>query len=428
MKSLKTSFLQRSPKLLSATVKLLAGKNIDSVMENLSELKGVPQKIGQMLSMDVTQYVPEEIKEKLKPLQGEGKELDSSAILAILKTELGEEKFKEIENFGIKALGSGSIGQVHKATVSGREVVFKVQYPDIQKSIETDMALLNPISSVYEFIRPRSKDFSILLKETRLMLLSELDYEREKNHLNYFRSQTMSDERFEVPAVIENFSNARVLCMDFHEGVPLTEFIKSPSSPALRGKIAASLLELFINEFLVWGKVQTDPNFANYLIDSDGKIILLDFGAVKTFDAGFRSLYVSLLEAGYRQEEEKILLYGEKLGLVNRTDREEAIRLFISFMKDVLSYFHEEKNPMNFSNEEITQRLLITGWKLFKEQRISSPHADLVFLHRKLGGLFSLLKEMKVEIDLHVFWKQIEEIKTGGRLSSAPAGISKKTD
>lgn len=388
------------------------------MLENLSELKGVPQKIGQMLSMDVTQYVPEEIKEKLKPLQGEGKELDSAAILAILRTELGSEKYAAIENFESKALGAGSIGQVHKATVSGQSVVFKVQYPDIKKSIETDMALLTPISSIYEFIRPQSKDFSILLKETRAMLLSELDYELEKHHLSFFRSKTETDVRFTVPAVVEEFSNERVLCMEFHAGVPLTEFIKSNASPSLKRKIAESLLELFIKEFLVWGKVQTDPNFANYLIDPEGGIILLDFGAVKSFAPEFRSLYLSLLEAGYRQDDEKILHFGEKLGLVSRSDRMEAVELFISFMKDVLSYFQEQKNPMNFNNEEITQRLLITGWKLFKEQRISSPHADLVFLHRKLGGLFSLLKEMKVVIDLNVFWKQIEESKTGISLNA----------
>lgn len=414
MKNLKTSFLQRTPMLLSATVKILAGKNSDSVLENLSELKGVPQKIGQMLSMDVTQYVPEEFKEKLKPLQGEGKELDSNAIKDILRKELGKEKFAAIENFELRALGAGSIGQVHKAQVSGKHVVFKVQYPEIKKSIETDIALLTPLSSVYEFIRPQAKDFSILLKETRSMLLSELDYELEKNHLHFFREKLQADKRYDVPAVIEEFSNERILCMEYHHGQPLSEMIKSTElTGELKKKTAAALLELFIDEFLVWGKVQTDPNFANYLIDNENKIILLDFGAVKSFDQSFRNLYMDLLVAGYHGDDEKILFYGEKLGLVSAADRKEAVALFISFMKDVLSYFHAEKNPMNFSDEEITQRLLVTGWKLFKEQRISNPHADLVFLHRKLGGLFSLLKEMKVEIDLHQFWRRIEEIKAG---------------
>jgi len=170
-------------------------------------------------------------------------------------------------------------------------------------------------------------------------------------------------------------------------------------------------LDLFIEEFLEWGKVQTDPNFANYLVNEKGHLVLLDFGAVKDFSPSFRKLYLSLLESAYYRDDEKILFYGEELGLVHRTDNAEAIELFLRFLKDTLSYFHPEQNPVNFKNEAITKKLLETGWQLFKVQKISSPHSDMVFLHRKLGGLFSLLKEMEIEIDLTLFWKKIENKK-----------------
>jgi hypothetical protein len=69
-----------------------------------------------------------------------------------------------------------------------------------------------------------------------------------------------------------------------------------------------------------------------------------------------------------------------------------------------MSFFRIENNPMDFSNEEITTRLFETGWKLWKKQKISSPNSNLVFLHRKLGGLFALLKESKITINLHPKW------------------------
>ncbi len=410
MRSLKTSLLQRSPKLLSATVKMFAGKDLDNVLENLSELKGVPQKLGQLMSMDVTQYVPEELKAKLKPLQGEGKALEAEIILSLLKKNLGE-KYSLINNFEPKALGAGSIGQVHRAEIEQTPVVFKVQYPDIAKSIETDMALLTPLSSVYEFIRPQSKDLSILLKETRNMLRNELDYIKEKEHLKYFKAKLNEDSRYIVPAVKEEFSTSTIICMEYHQGQPLHDFIKNETSNSSKVAIAESLLDLFIEEFLEWGKVQTDPNFANYLVNEKGHLVLLDFGAVKDFSPSFRKLYLSLLESAYYRDDEKILFYGEELGLVHRTDNAEAIELFLRFLKDTLSYFHPEQNPVNFKNEAITKKLLETGWQLFKVQKISSPHSDMVFLHRKLGGLFSLLKEMEIEIDLTLFWKKIENKK-----------------
>ncbi len=407
MKSLKTSLLQRSPKLLSATAKILVGKDLDSVLDNISELKGVPQKLGQLMSMDVTQYIPEDLKEKLKPLQGESKEMDSETMLHLLKRQIGEEKFEQVHSFGLKALGAGSIGQVHKASLNSRDVVFKIQYPEIARTIETDMALLTPISKVYEFIRPKSKDFSILLKETRTMLLNELNYEKEKENLLYFREKVARDDRYYVPEVFPEYSTDKVLCMEYVEGMTLNDYIKSKASSEEKKKIAGALLDLFIDEFLLWGKVQTDPNFANYLVTADGTLVLLDFGAVKSFSPSFRKLYLALLFSAYEGDDEKILHYGEELGLVHRSDKKEAVALFGEFMREVLSYFHHEKNPVDFKNEAITGKLLVTGWKLFKEQRISSPHSDLVFLHRKLGGLFSLLKEMGLEIDLHEHWKKM---------------------
>jgi hypothetical protein len=81
-------------------------------------------------------------------------------------------------------------------------------------------------------------------------------------------------------------------------------------------------------------------------------------------------------------------------------------------MIDVMSYFKKENNPMDFSNEAITTKLFTKGIMLWKKQRISAPHSNLVFLHRKLGGLFSLLKKSNVVIDLSAKWNAIEKLNT----------------
>lgn len=412
MKKIKSSLFNRAPKLLSASLKLALGRDIDSVVQNLSEMKGVPQKIGQLLSMDVSQYVSAELKEKLKPLQGSSQALNSDVMLNILKLSIGNEQFEKISQFGSTALGAGSIGQVHRAMITAekREVVFKIQYPNIEDSIHSDMAVLNPFSSIYEFIRPESKDLSILLKEAKAMLLSEIDYELESQNLEFFKKVLSGDDRFHVPGFIKNYSSQNVICMDYIEGQSLNDFVSGNGSSIAKTKVASAMLDLFISEFFLYGRVQTDPNFANYLVGENEKIILLDFGAVKVFEKEFRTQYFNLLSASYDQDDYKILIYGEALGLVDRADTKLAVQLFVGFMKDVMSYFHQEKNPMDFKNEEITKKLMEAGWKLWKEQRISRPNSNLVFLHRKLGGLFSLLKEMQIQIDLYPFWEKIQTL------------------
>ncbi|MBP9682240.1 MAG: AarF/ABC1/UbiB kinase family protein [Bacteriovorax sp.] len=412
MKTIKSTFLQRAPKLLKTSFQLATGKNLDSMVEQLSELKGVPQKLGQLLSMDVTQFIPDELKEKLKPLQGSGKALEASVLLGLLKRELSSEQYSSITHFEQTPLGAGSIGQVHQASLLGHSVVFKIQYPEIEKSILADLALLGPMTALFEMVRPETRDFSIMLKEVKAMLLNELDYELEVKNMLFFKEAMKGDDRYHVPSLIPEYSRSKIICMDYIEGVSLGDFIESSKKDKTleaRTLVAHAMLDLFIEEFFHLGLVQTDPNFANYLIRNGDQIVLLDFGAVKEFDSRFRKKYFLLLKAAIENNDDDILRFGEDLGLVSSADKTEAVELFVTFMKEAMSYFRKENNPMNFRDEKITGRLLEMGWKLWKVQRISSPNANLIFLHRKLGGLFSLLKEMQISIDLYPYWEKMEK-------------------
>ena len=407
MKKIKSSLWSRAPKLLSTAINLTRLKDVDSVVNNLSELKGIPQKIGQMISMDFSEYLPDEYRDKFKKLQGNSQAIESDKILEIIKNDLGDNKFSQILNFNPEPLGAGSIGQVHLAEILNQKIVFKVRYPDIEKTLNNDLALMMPLVKTYEFFRPKSKDLTILLNEAKIMLMQEMNYEMEASFLKIFRKSLEQDNRFIIPNVIDDYSSRNIVCMEYHQGISLKDFIAKEKDSAQSLKVAQSLLELFIYEFFFMGMVQTDPNFSNYLIKDDCQIVLLDFGATKEFTKQFRDQYYLMLKASYAKNTKEILNIGEKLGLVDRTDNLEAVQIFIDFMIDVMSFFRPENNPLDFSNEKITKKLLDSGWELWKKQRISTPNSNLVFLHRKLGGLFSLLKESKLTIDLYPMWIKI---------------------
>jgi predicted unusual protein kinase regulating ubiquinone biosynthesis (AarF/ABC1/UbiB family) len=412
MKKIKSSFFSRAPKLISSAINLGRLKEIDKVVNNLSELKGMPQKIGQLISMDFSEYIPEELRDKFAKLQSNSEAVAFEKIIEVLEKNLDKNLFNQIENINPIPLGAGSIGQVHQAEYKNKKVAFKIKYPGIEKTINSDLTLILPFVSAFEIIRPKTKDFSILIKEAKNMLVQEMDYKLEANNLKRFKSSLAHDTRYYIPEVIQDLSNDKIICMEFVEGQNLKEFIQTEKDSDRKRIIAQALLELFIIEFFSLGLVQTDPNFANYLVKENNQIVLLDFGATKEFSKDFQTLYFNLLNSAYQKDLKNILIYGEKLGLVDRKDNFEAIKLFENFLIDVLSFFRKENNPMDFSNENITSRLLENGWKLFQAQKISRPDSNLVFLHRKLGGLFSVLKESKIQMDLYPFWLLIVEANT----------------
>lgn len=410
MKKINTHLFSRAPGIIKSALKLANKKDVEQVVEELANLKGMPQKLGQIISMDFSDYLPDEIKEKFVKLQSQSNAFDHREIFSILAAGLDPDKLNTIHQFSPTPIGAGSIGQVHKAKINKRDIVFKVRYPDIEKTISADLALMLPIAFSYELFRPNSKDLTILMKEAKLMLLQEMNYRSEMNFIKNFKVVFENDTRFCVPEVIDEYCHDNFICMEFINGISLQEFIDTEEDKNKKRTVAESLLDLFILEFFQLGLVQTDPNFANYIIKDDGKIALLDFGATKKFEKSFRDIYFELLKASYDENRHDILFYGSKLGLVDRKDNTEAVDLFVSFMIDVMSFFKQDNNPMDFSNEEITTRLFTKGILLWKKQRISAPHSNLVFLHRKLGGLFSLLKKSKVAIDLSTKWKDIEKL------------------
>ncbi len=408
MKIIKTDFFQRAPKILKSAYNIALSTNHLDVVNNFSELKGIPQKIGQLISMDISHYFPDEIKEMYTSLQGKSEQVDQAIIWKEVCTELDGEIIKNIKNFEQQSLGCGSIGQVHKAHFKGMEVVLKVQYPNIVETIKNDMLLIKPMVLLMKTLKPQSSEFAILIKEAEQMLLQETNYPLEKRRYIKFYDFLGNDNRFIVPKVIEELSSEKIIGLEFISGKSLKDYIKNEVDFDKKNKIAENLVELFVLEFLKFKNVQTDPNFANYLINDKEQIVLLDFGAVKEFKDDFIVIYYMLLKAAYLSDSSMLIKYGEKLGLVSSKESEEVKKIFTSFMITTLSLFHPEKNPVDFKNNDIAKELLLLGWELWRKQKISAPDSNMVFLHRKVGGLFSLLKEVNAKINLVNIWKMIE--------------------
>lgn len=425
-KKIPTSIFSRGPKLLGLASKVAMNeissriksweddatkiqskiKLAQDMVKTLSELKGASMKLGQLLSLDFGDFVPPEVIKVLEELQNKATFLPFSKIEPILKRELGE-KFKDFVDIHEKPLAAASIGQVHSARVKNKNVVIKVQYPDVSKSIPNDIKILKLIVNNTLFLQGKEVDFSELFKELEEVLYQEADYAYElKMQLKY--REFFKNSPFIIPEPLATYSTSTILTQEYIEGVSLREWLTKKPSLEKRQRLADELMKLFISEVFYHRLVQTDPNPGNFLITPDDKIALLDFGAVKEYSENFIESYRTLIVAAFSEDKEALIAESKRLNFIDSRESAEVFDLYTQMLYKTASPFRE-RSSFNFGDKEFYLSLRNLSWELTKKCQYSPPPKELIFLHRKLFGVFILIKALDVEIYLNDYRPYIEK-------------------
>lgn len=378
--------------------------------ESLGRLKGAFMKAGQMLSIDASDFLPPEATEILAKLQGQAEPVDFEVLRAVLDEELGAERVARLVDLDPVPAASASIGQVHRATVDGVRVAVKIQYPGIADSIDSDIALLEKVGSSFLTLSRREIDLHDTFEELKTVLHLEADYVRERSYLDRFGQLIASDPRFLVPRSLPELSSGRVLTMTWEEGIPLNAWIRTEPSREARQAFGRAVLDLYCLEFFVWGVVQTDPNFGNFLVREEAgsqRIVLLDFGASVDYDEAFRRRYVQLLRAVRTGDRDVIVADGIDFGLFDPRESAEVGDLFAQMLQSSIEPFDPDRQPFLFRDEAYAARSRDVIQRFTRGLRYSPPPRPLLFLHRKLGGIFQLLRRLDVELDLRPYWDKM---------------------
>jgi predicted unusual protein kinase regulating ubiquinone biosynthesis (AarF/ABC1/UbiB family) len=193
-------------------------------------------------------------------------------------------------------------------------------------------------------------------------------------------------------------STVEVLVMSFLEGEPI-ENLSNHSNMELRNRVASTLLELSMRELFEWGLVQTDPNFANYRYNEQtGRIQLFDFGATRVFSIERRQAFQALISAAINGDETDILNTAEKVGYLKSSDPEiyqQGIVELVGSACEPISYF----GSYDFGQSDLASRMATTTMNLrVKEKFGRLPPPDVLFLHRKIAGLYLLLNRLRAVI------------------------------
>jgi len=382
------------------------------IAEHLSQLKGAAMKAGQMLSLDAADFFPPEAIELLSKLQGQATPVAWEIMRSVWLEELGSEKIKEFTSLSETPAASASIGQVHRGVLSEghaiREVAVKIQYPGIAESIDSDLSILQAVAQSFVTLTGRKMDLNELFEELNVVLKQEADYVRERENMLEFRTLLANDDNFIVPQPVTSLCSRRVLTMSWHNGVSINEWLKKSPPLVDRERIARQILDLYCREFYEWGLVQTDPNYANFLIQENPlKLVLLDFGAVLRYTPDFRREYVEMLKILGTLDRQKIIRSFTDFGLLDYRESDEVKDDFVNFLLISLEPFLPAKQPFRFRNDDFGKRSRDFGRAFAQKLKYSAPPRKVIFLHRKLGGIFTLLKKMDIEISLLPYWEQM---------------------
>ncbi len=279
-------------------LKRLHAKNALMLREKMIGLRGSFIKIGQFMSSRVD-ILPEEYTDELSKLQDQVPPAPFHDIVQRVTEELGpmEEVFSSFDEVPI---ASASLGQVHRACLrDGDCIVVKVQYPHIEEVIAADFRTLKFIVGILGFLYPRI-NLNVIYSEFSRVVFAELDYIQEGRNAEIFARNFAESQKIKIPMVYWPFTTAKVLTLEYLEGIKITDFDEIDRQGIDRREIARLLAEAYAQMFFVDGFFHGDPHPGNIFVRSGPEIILVDFGMVDRISGpmreGLRRAFIAVVD------------------------------------------------------------------------------------------------------------------------------------
>jgi len=374
--------------------------NAQRLARRLSSLRGAAMKLGQILSLEGDDYLPAEITGVLSILRADAHAMPDAQLRRVLGHAYGKGWERRFRDFGTEPVAAASIGQVHLAvTADGREVALKIQYPGVARSIDSDVDNLASVLRLSRLL-PGQIDLSVLLAEAKRQLRQEADYRSEAAHLRRYARLLSGEAAFVVPGVHDDLTTPHVLAMDFVRGIPLDRLGDVPH--AVRNRIGRELYRLFFRELFEFRFVQTDPNFANFLLLPESEqVALLDFGAAREVPERLSMLYAQLFRASIGRDRADLARVVADIGFVDHGERRERVEGLVDFFLIACEPFRH-RGAYDFGNSDLPPRVRAAGYEVtVRRGLLRPPPPDTLFLHRKLAGTFLHCARLGARVDVH---------------------------
>ena len=423
-----TNKLQRASKLVATGVKVGAnyakyyGKkvvnpsltkdqlnedNAEDIYDGLKSLKGSALKVAQMLSMEKN-IMPKAYVDKFSLSQFSVPPLSAPLVRKTFKKYLGKYPEELFDTFAAQSVNAASIGQVHQATLNGKKLAVKIQYPGVADSISSDLALVKPIAKKMFNLQGEGKEK--FFKEIEDKLLEETDY-----NLELAQSIAMTEDcamipNLTFPTYYKNLSSERILTMDWMDGEHLSEFVAhNPDQEALN-KVGQALWDFYMYQMHVLKRIHADPHPGNFMVDKDQNLIAIDFGCIKHVPEDFYVPYFELAEPANINNpvvfEEKLY----QLEILRKDDDAETVTFFSALFHEMLSLFTQpmQQEDFDFRDSTFFDQIAVLSEKYSKDTEIRKMNGNrgskhFLYINRTFFGLYNLMHDLKAQIKVNNF-------------------------
>ncbi len=377
-----------------------SGKHSSELKSALGGLKGPLMKVAQILAT-IPDALPREYAEELRQLQANAPSMGWPFVRRRMRSELGADWQSKFADFAHEAAAAASLGQVHRASGhDGRELACKLQYPDMQSTVEADLQQLKLVFSIYRR-SDKAIDPSEIYKELSERLREELDYDREARHMHLYADMLGEEPGVHVPDVLPELSTDRLLTMTWLGGTPVMDFVAGHPDTELRNAVAYNMFRAWYVPFYYYGVIHGDPHLGNYSLREDGSVNLLDFGCIRVFDSSFVRGVIDLYHALETGDEALAVSAYETWGFTGIG--KELLDVLNIWAEFIYAPLLEDKVRRIQESESGLYGAQVAG-KVHKElKRVGgvTPPREFVLMDRAAIGLGSVFMHLKAEINWH---------------------------
>lgn len=369
----------------------------------LEELGPTFVKLGQTFS-NREDLLPAELIRELQKLQDKVETVEMN-VEEILENEFSisvKDYFADIRK---EPLATASIAQVYKAVlIDGTDVILKIKKPDVQTVIEDDLLLIKDLEKLVSSYSEIGEKLNLkqAISTFEKSLLEEVSLINEKENILQFRRNFKNSKETYVPKVYEELCNNNVLCMEFIDGIKVTDtatLLKYNLDPV---PVSEAGLRLFVSQILDYGFFHADPHAGNILVKKDGKVVFIDFGAVGKIPPNDKEILENLIVSFVAKNPHKIVRYLKKMAVSYQIPDEKR---FEADVEDILNFVHST------SLKEINPQAIINKMKdVLKDNRLYMP--DYFYLLFKGIGLIegvgrTINPDLDVVKSLHPYTRKI---------------------
>ena len=381
-------------------------RRAEAFAKALKEMGPTYVKFGQVLSTR-PDIVPPEYIAALESLQDDVEPFSFAEVERIVEEELKVRISKAFESFESTPLAAASLGQVHRAVLrDGREVVVKVQRPNVRDQVRHDLEVFTDIATTIEQHGEIGRKMNLVgaIEQARITLMNELNYEQEARNTEILRRNLAEFPQIYIPTVINDMTTSRVLTSEHIRGRKVSKLTPLQIIDHDYAELAATLTRAYLKQICVDGIWHSDPHPGNVFVrdleDNQAEVVLLDFGMVSRISHEFQDEIIKLLLAVSSNRGAEVADACVRISEVE--ERFDAMR-FVHQISTLVAAFHDlDVRQINVG------QLIFNVIALANRNELKAP-AELAMLAKTLMHLDGVTRRLDPEYNPHTVIRDYAE-------------------